>query len=38
MTTKVEEIAEQVKAIPDDERDEFLSSRPAALPASDGGR
>ncbi len=25
MTTKVEEIAEQVKALPDDERDEFLS-------------
>jgi len=25
MTTKVEEIAEQVKALPDDEREEFLS-------------
>ncbi len=25
MTSKVEEIAEQVKALPDDEREEFLS-------------
>jgi ferritin len=25
MTTKVEKIAEQVKALPDDEREEFLS-------------
>lgn len=25
MTTKVEEIADQVKALPDDEREEFLS-------------